>query len=77
MSDIGPLCREWRISRGITQTFIARKAHLTKSQVCRFEAGGVRSNRLLYTYIVCGFPITYKGLLAYLAGGGEGDGAKE
>ena len=70
MSEIGPLCREWRVSRGITQAHIARKAHVSRSAVSRFEAGGLISNRLLYTYIICGFPISYKGLLAYLKGGG-------
>ncbi len=77
MYDIGPICREWRISRGITQTHIAQKANVSRSLVSKFEAGGLKSNRLLYTYIICGFPISYRGLLAYLKGGDDHGEKKE
>ena len=68
MCEIGPICREWRISRGITQAYISRKAHMSRAQVCRFEKGEVRSNLLLFTYIQCGFPVTLESLIRYLGG---------
>jgi transcriptional regulator with XRE-family HTH domain len=68
MGHIGPACREWRRSRGITQVYIARLAHMSRSQVCRFEKGEVTSNRLLFFYIKLGFPVTEDMLVQYLGG---------
>ncbi len=68
MHDIGPACREWRENLGITQAHIARKAGVTRAHICRFEKGTVGSNRLLYTYIVLGFPVTLDMVIQYLGG---------
>lgn len=69
MWHLGPVCREWRLSRGITQAHIARLAGCNRSFVCRYEKGEVASNHLLFIYIREGMPITQEQLVEYLGGG--------
>lgn len=66
MEHIGPICREWRLSKGITQAHVATVAGMQRATVCRFEKGETDSNRLLFTYIGLGFPATYDMLVRYL-----------
>lgn len=53
--ELANLCREWRISQGITQTEIADKAGTSSQAVSQFEAGTCNSLRIYCAYLDFGF----------------------
>lgn len=67
MWHVGPKCREWRMERKLSQTYIAKASGLSRSMVCRFEKGELSNNFLLFTYIRLGMPIEQDTLIRYLA----------
>lgn len=53
--ELAILCRNWRISQGITQSEIADKAGVSAQAVSQFEAGTCNSLRIYCAYLDFGF----------------------
>lgn len=59
-------CRAWRVSRGISQTEIARRAGVDQSTVSRWEEGRARNDRVLSVYVQMGVELSPDDLMDYI-----------
>ena len=59
-------CRAWRVSHGISQTEIARRAGVGQSTVSRWEEGRARNDRVLSAYIQLGVEVNPDDLIDYV-----------
>ena len=59
-------CRAWRVSHGISQTEIARRAGVDQSTVSRCEEGRARNDRVLSAYIGLGVEVNPDDLIDYV-----------
>ena len=59
-------CKEWRISRGYTQKYIALKSGVSKSAISRFEKGTLSTNKILSGYLQLGIVIPEDMLINYI-----------
>lgn len=51
LMEVGRVCRENRIEKGVTQRYLARSLGVTEALICHFEKGRANSIQLLMAYI--------------------------
>lgn len=60
MKELSEKCKNWRISKGITQKQIADKAGTSSQAVSLFENGNCNSLRIFCAYLDYGFKSSYE-----------------